>query len=68
MIEIVDKLKDILREGKLYLNEPMKRHTSFKIGGPADVLVVPNNRKELLEVIFFVERRKHSFFYTRKWY
>ncbi len=62
MIEIVDKLKDILREGKLYLNEPMKRHTSFKIGGPADVLVVPNNRKELLEAISLLKRENIPFF------
>ncbi|MFV9567987.1 UDP-N-acetylmuramate dehydrogenase [Thermoanaerobacter mathranii] len=62
MNEIIDKLKDILREGKLYLNEPMKRHTSFKIGGPADVLVVPNNRKELLEVIPLLKQENIPFF------
>ncbi|SHF25778.1 UDP-N-acetylmuramate dehydrogenase [Thermoanaerobacter uzonensis DSM 18761] len=62
MIEIVDKLKDILKEGKLYLNEPMKRHTSFKIGGPADLLVVPNNRKELLEIISLLKGEKIPFF------
>jgi UDP-N-acetylmuramate dehydrogenase len=62
VIEIVDKLKDILKEGKLYLNEPMKRHTSFKIGGPADLLVVPNNRKELLEIISLLKGEKIPFF------
>lgn len=28
-------------------NEMMKNHTSFKIGGPADVLVLPNNIDEI---------------------
>lgn len=31
----------------LLLNEPMSRHTSFKIGGPADLLATPCNEEEL---------------------
>ncbi len=31
----------------LLLDEPMSRHTSFKIGGPADLLATPVNEKEL---------------------
>ncbi|HIU64401.1 MAG TPA: UDP-N-acetylmuramate dehydrogenase [Candidatus Avacidaminococcus intestinavium] len=32
-------------------NEPMKFHTSFKIGGPADVLVLPSTREEVERVV-----------------
>ncbi|NLA07967.1 MAG: UDP-N-acetylenolpyruvoylglucosamine reductase, partial [Firmicutes bacterium] len=32
------QLKDKVR-GQIYADEPMCRHTSFHIGGPADVLV-----------------------------
>ncbi len=31
----------------LLLNEPMSRHTSFRIGGPADVLALPADEREL---------------------
>lgn len=31
----------------LLLNEPMSRHTSFKIGGPAEALAEPANEEEL---------------------
>lgn len=62
MVEIVDKLKEVLKEGKIYLNEPMKRHTSFKIGGPADVLVMPSNREELLRLISFLKKESIPFF------
>ena len=27
-------------------NEPMKRHTTFRIGGPARLMVLPRSRKE----------------------
>ncbi|AIS52864.1 UDP-N-acetylenolpyruvoylglucosamine reductase MurB [Thermoanaerobacter kivui] len=62
MIEIIDKLKDIIPDGKIYLNEPMKKHTSFKIGGPADVLVIPQNRDELLNVISLLRKENIPFF------
>lgn len=37
--------------GKVLLDEPMKNHTSFKIGGPADIMIIPRNEKELVEGI-----------------
>jgi UDP-N-acetylmuramate dehydrogenase len=44
------QLKDKVR-GPVYADEPMSRHTSFRIGGPADVLVVPQDIKDLLALI-----------------
>lgn len=35
----------------LLLNEPMSRHTSFKIGGPADLLATPCNEEELRRLL-----------------
>lgn len=32
-------------------NEPMKYHTSFKVGGPADMFIEPENRTELVKTI-----------------
>lgn len=34
-------------EKELLINEPMSKHTSFKIGGPADVIALPANEEEL---------------------
>ena len=34
--------------GELLKNEPMSKHTSFAIGGPADVLAYPADRDDLL--------------------
>lgn len=35
----------------VYPNEPMSRHTSFRIGGPADVLVCPKSEEALCEAV-----------------
>ena len=44
-------LKERLNPEIVYIDEPMNKHTSFKIGGPADVLVMPENVDEVREVM-----------------
>lgn len=48
---VAQKLTDILDEENVLLNEPMKNHTSFRIGGNADVLVLPKTVKQLRQVL-----------------
>ena len=43
---------------RIFANEPMSRHTSFKIGGPADTYVQPASREELVRIIS--ECKSHS--------
>lgn len=38
---------------KYLRNEPLKKHTSFRIGGPADYFCVPSNVEELKEALTF---------------
>lgn len=40
---MLDKLRNILPENILFFNEPLKKHSTFRIGGNADVLVAPQN-------------------------
>lgn len=37
--EIIEKIQEIIPKEKIYINEEMKKHTSFKIGGPAECLI-----------------------------
>lgn len=37
----LEQLTEILPEEQIYRDEPMSRHTTFRIGGKADVLVTP---------------------------
>ena len=50
----------IPKENILY-NEPMKKHTSFKIGGPAECLIKINKTQELRELIEFTNKNKIPF-------
>lgn len=45
-------------KGEIRLNEPMSRHTSFRIGGPADVFAVPRDRSDLSSLIRETAARK----------
>ncbi len=36
--------------------EPMSNHTSFKTGGPADILIVPRGPEELLEIVGIADK------------
>lgn len=51
MEEIYSKMLEFLSKEQIYLNEPMSKHTSFKIGGPADIFVKPKNIDELKNII-----------------
>ncbi len=39
--KFLEQLAEILPEKNIYINEPMNKHTTFRIGGSADVLVTP---------------------------
>lgn len=45
-----------LEEIPVLWDEPMKNHTSFKIGGPAAALCAPKDRRQLRELVGFVQR------------
>ncbi|PLX99895.1 MAG: UDP-N-acetylenolpyruvoylglucosamine reductase, partial [Desulfuromonas sp.] len=37
--------------GQVLFDEPLSRHTSWKIGGPADVLVEPGSAEQVAAVV-----------------
>lgn len=49
--EFKHRLEEILDEDQLFWDEPMKNHTTFRIGGPADCLAVPHTIDEAEKVI-----------------
>jgi UDP-N-acetylmuramate dehydrogenase len=48
-------------QGKLALNEMMSKHTSFCIGGPADLYAEPNDKNDLLALLSFLQEQNISF-------
>lgn len=43
-------------------NEPMKDHTSFKVGGPADIFIEPDNTEELSKTIKSLREHKIPYY------
>jgi len=58
---ILEKLKKILPPEHIKINEPMKDHTSFKIGGPADILILPEEVEEVKKTIELCKFHKIPF-------
>lgn len=50
-----NKLFTIIDKEKVFLNEPMKKHTTFRVGGPADYFVVPTKVGEIKAVVTLCE-------------
>ncbi len=48
--------------GEIRRNEPLSRHTSFGIGGPADVLAYPADRNDLLALLREIKANGAPFF------
>ena len=44
------KISALLPNLKLYFNENLSRYTSFRIGGPAEVVAIPKSKEELCEI------------------
>ena len=54
-----ENLKEIIQEpSKIYLEELMKKHTSFKIGGPAEVFIKIADIETLKKVLSFAKKYK----------
>ncbi len=51
MNNTIKKLQAIMATENIKENEPMKNHTSFKVGGPADLFLMPQTRTELQQVL-----------------
>jgi len=51
------KLKEIVK-GRLVLNEPLSRHTTFKIGGKADCWVESKDKADLSNLLRFAKKNK----------
>ena len=61
-LALVDEFKEIVGESNVLVDEPMKNHTSFKVGGPADILVIPGDYEEVRKLIKKCKEKMLPFF------
>ena len=60
--QIKQKFCQELGEEQVLFEEPMKRHTTFRIGGPAEVFVMPRTIEEIQKTLEICRREKLSYF------
>jgi len=55
--------EDLKRDFKsdIYLNEPMARHTTFRVGGPAAIFLIANSLEELRKIISLTKKAQTPF-------
>ena len=51
MNSIAESLSAVAESRQILENEPMSRHTTFRVGGPADVLFLPESEEQVAEAI-----------------
>ncbi len=49
--KVYERLAEKIHAERIRKNEPMAKHTSFKIGGPVDLMVLPSDIEELRHVL-----------------
>ena len=53
-----DKLNNVIAKDSILIDEPMSRHTTFRVGGPADFFVTPKAKEEVRDVSVSVKKQE----------
>lgn len=48
--------------GDFFYDEPMKNHTSFCVGGPAKLLIKPNDEEALIEILKSIRKNNYKYY------
>lgn len=60
--ELYHHLLTFIEKDNVLLNEPMKNHTSFKIGGEADILIRPTSIDEIKGAILLCQQKNVPYY------
>jgi len=59
---LTEELTELLGNDRVLTNEPMSRHTTFRIGGPADLFLLPNTIEEIKKIREICIREQEPYF------
>lgn len=59
---MLEKLQELVGEAKVLEKESMANHTTFRIGGPADYFVMPDDTEELAAVLKLCKEEQMPYF------
>lgn len=54
--KVVQDLTKVLKKSTIFVEEPMKKHTSFKIGGIADIYIKVEEVEDIKQILKYVKQ------------
>ena len=60
--KIIERFSNLLGNEKVRINEPMNRHTTFRIGGPADYFLLPSSSEEVKGILEICKEESLQYF------
>ena len=60
--EIRQKFCELMGKERVLFEEPMSRHTTFRIGGPAEVFLMPESYGQIQKILKLCQKEKIPFF------
>ena len=61
-VSIYDYIEKIVPQENILFNEPMSRHTTFRVGGAAKCLIKVNNKEQMKKLIPYLHMTGQNFF------
>lgn len=66
MEKLINDLKLVLKADDIKANEPMNKHTSFQVGGPVDLLVLPQSKDQVMAVLKLLKASQTPYYIMGK--
>lgn len=60
--EIIKEIEQILPAGQILRREPMSRHTTFRVGGPAELFLEIRTASEIQKLLTFFQESGTKYF------
>ena len=56
--EVIKRLEQTVGNGQFLRNEPMKKHITFRVGGPAACFLMPSTKEQIEEIVHICQEEK----------
>ena len=60
--EIIKRLEQTVESDQFLREEPMKKHITFRVGGPAACFLTPSTKEQIREILHICQEEKTPYF------
>lgn len=60
--EVIKRLEQTVGNDQFLRNEPMKKHITFRVGGPAACFLTPSTKEQIEEIVHICQEEKTPYF------